>query len=78
MVFWILQLLYIRKKFRDLEIEYDESLTSPSDFTAILYGLPKDTGYTAEQVTEDILAWYRDEPNADKVPLEIDQVVVCY
>lgn len=38
---WIGQLIYCRKKFDAVTESVDSRLVSPSDFTALLYGLPQ-------------------------------------
>lgn len=54
---WIGQLLYSRNRFRFISDVIDERLTTASDFTAQLYNLPRDVGYTDEEVIEELKEW---------------------
>lgn len=55
---WTIQLIYSRKKFDTVVHSIDQHLVSPSDFTAMLYGMPRDEHYTPEDVKKLIEDFY--------------------
>lgn len=55
---WIIQLLYIRKKFHDLSEDLDQSIVTASDFTALLYNMPNDQGYDEDEVKKLVEQYY--------------------